>query len=322
MKKFILPLIMGIGSLGVLAQNKHCFTDEAMKVWFKTHPEMQKEYLRLQEEAAAQDKIDYTNAYKKNGNKTAAVAAYTIPVVFHVLHLGGSENISDAQIKDAVKVMTRDYRKQNADTTNIIAAFKPLAADINFEFQLATKDPSGNCTTGITRHFTAGTDWTGNPGEFFNTWPSNQYLNIYVVRSINTGQNAAAYTFLPGSVGGGMDAIVSLHDYVGSIGTSSPFRARTLTHEAGHWFNLAHVWGGTNQPGISCGNDGVTDTPITKGYSYCPGSAAAAAICNPTITENYQNYMEYSYCDIMFTQGQSARMTTCINNTVMGRNNL
>ena len=60
-----------------------------------------------------------------------------------------------------------------------------------------------------------------------------KYLNIYVVKAIARG-GAAAYTFLPGTAPPVMDAIVSLDDYVGKIGTSSPGRSRTLTHEVGH----------------------------------------------------------------------------------------
>ena len=39
---------------------------------------------------------------------------------------------------------TGDYRKLNSDTTDIVSSFKSLAADIQFEFRLATIDPNGN----------------------------------------------------------------------------------------------------------------------------------------------------------------------------------
>ena len=76
---------------------------------------------------------------------------YTIPLVFHVLHNGGPENISRSQIEDAVAILNRDYRLQNADANNVQSVFAGMPADIEIEFQLATKAPNGQCFSGITR---------------------------------------------------------------------------------------------------------------------------------------------------------------------------
>jgi PKD repeat protein len=94
-----------------------------------------------------------------------------------------------------------------------------------------------------------------------------------------------------------------------------------LTHEVGHWLGLQHVWGSTNNPGVACGDDGVSDTPITKGYTGC--SLNNAQICTPGVTENVQNYMEYSYCDRMFTIGQKNLMRGVISTGAnAGRDNI
>lgn len=264
----------------------------------------------------AQDKLrkfspDYDAKLKQienmssvTANKTAAVTV-TIPIVFHVLHLNGSENISDAQIQSAVDVLNIDFRKLNSDTGSIVVQFKNLAADVNVQFKLASLDPDGKCTNGITRHYDAKTNWDSDMDYYTYTWPREKYLNIYVVKSI-AGGGAAAYTFLPGTAPPVMDAIVSLDDYVGKIGTSSTGRSRTLTHEVGHWLGLPHIWGSTNNPGVSCGDDGVGDTPITKGHSWC--NLANPIDCTPSVVENLQNYMEYSGCPRMFTVGQSNKM--------------
>ncbi len=76
---------------------------------------------------------------------------YVIPVVFHVLHNGGAENISVAQIHDAVDILNRDYRLLNSDANNVQATFQGMPADIEIEFVLATKAPNGQCFSGITR---------------------------------------------------------------------------------------------------------------------------------------------------------------------------
>ncbi len=255
----------------------------------------------------------------KNANTVQAATSFTIPVVFHVLHKGGNENISDAQILDAVNILNRDFRKLNADTTSIVTEFKPLAADCNIEFRLASKDPNGRCTNGITRHYDLNTNWDQDYSSYSYTWPPSQYLNIYIVKSI-AGGGAAAYTFLPGSAPTNMDAIVAIHSYVGSIGTANAYVSRVLSHETGHWLNLQHVWGSTNNPGVACGDDGVGDTPLTKGFTNC--NLSNAIVCTPGVKENIQNYMEYSYCCKMFTQGQRARMHNALNNNIAGRDNL
>lgn len=322
MKKFLLS-ILAVSSLLLNSQNiKRCETDEVMNEWFKQNPVAKIAFLQSQQIAKTQDSIAYLNGYKNSHAKLSAAPVYTIPVVFHVLHLGGSENISDAQINDAMVILNKDYQKLNADTTVVVNQFKSIIGDVKFEFKLATKDPSGNCTSGITRHFDTRTNWMKQLSDYAYTWPPSQYLNIYVVKSI-AGGTAAAYTYIPGTAPAlAADCIVAINTYVGSIGTSSAYTSRTITHEVGHWFNLPHVWGGTNNAGVSCGDDGVSDTPITKGYLSCPSGTAAAMICNATIVENYQNFMDYSYCDIMFTVGQANRMTNSILSPIASRNNL
>lgn len=300
---------------GIFAQepNHHCGTTEALEWLYRQDPSARQRVQALLDAAQMTDKTASINQYAR----TAAVS-YTIPVVFHVVHLGGNENISDAQVKDAVNILNRDYSKQNADTMNTIAVFKPIAAKTDIHFALATKDPQGNCTNGITRHYDAVTNWgSPNQSNYKFQWPANKYLNIYVVKALDPG--VAGYSFYPGAVPLGMDGIVILHNYVGSIGTASSFGSRSLTHEVGHWLNLAHVWGSNNNPGQACGDDGVSDTPVTKGNSWCNLSAAS---CSAGVIENVQNYMEYSFCSTMFTQGQATRMQAALNNSNGLRNNI
>ena len=289
-----------------------CGSVEAMEAHFKKHPELQKQF------EAAQNNLNNTVT---NTQKTA-VTNYTIPVVFHVLHQYGYENISDAQIQDQVAIFNRDFNLQNADTSVVIAPLKNVIGNVHFTFELAKLDPNGNCTSGIDRFYDSNTlSWQGNSQDYLYTWNSNMYLNFYVVKNIASG--AAGYAYYPGSwgVGAPEDAIVILQNYVGSIGTGNVNQSRALTHEVGHWFNLQHTWGNTNNPGVACGNDAVNDTPDTKGFTSC-SSLAASQICNPGISENYQNYMDYSYCCVMFTNDQATRMNLAANSSFGGRNNL
>ncbi|MCW3077307.1 MAG: domain containing protein [Bacteroidetes bacterium] len=259
-----------------------------------------------------------TDPLKDGERETLSNTSFTIPVVFHILHIGGNENISDVQVASEIAILNRDFQKKNADTANIVSQFKNLAANCNIQFSLATLDPNGNCTNGITRHYTTKTDWTVDMNNYTYTWPPSKYLNVYVVKTMQNG--AAGYAYLPGTAPAVMDAIVILHNYVGSIGTGNGYTSRALTHEVGHWFNLQHTWGSTNNPGVSCGDDGVSDTPVTKGHSQC--NLQNAVDCTPGVVENIQNYMEYAYCSNMYTQGQKTRMHNCLNSATNARNNL
>lgn len=244
---------------------------------------------------------------------------YIIPIVFHVLHNYGSEYISDAQIEDQVRVLNDDYRKLNADTAAIVNAFLGIASDAHIEFRLAKKTPGGGCTTGIDRIQSHET-YQGNDGSKLSQWPRNMYLNVWTVNKMQNG--VAGYAYYPSSVAGSLapyDGIMILSDYIGSIGTSSVLTSRALTHEIGHYLNLPHTWGSTNSPGVECGDDGVQDTPETKGWTSCNLNGA---VCNAGVIENVQNYMEYAYCSKMFTEGQVAIMRGVLNNSVSGRDNL
>lgn len=260
---------------------------------------------------------------------------YYIPVVFHILHNNGIENISNDQVLDALNILNRDYRLQNTDANNVHSSFSGLPTDVQIEFRLATKAPDGTCFSGITRTVDPITNNGSNGGAqvsaivngnnvYQGQWPGDQYMNIFVCGDIG---GAAGYTYRPSSwIGGVMgNGIWVKHNYVGSIGTSSTHSSRTLTHEAGHWLNLPHPWGSTNNPGLAsnCSTDDsdsaplITDTPNTIGSTSCN---LAENTCGPLA--NVENYMDYSYCSKMFTQGQVNQMRNTLETSIAGRNNL
>jgi hypothetical protein len=312
MRKTLLYFLMLFGPW--LSAQEFCKTTKVLSDWFAKNPQLRSNFETGRTKLRQLDKLSPGNT----NIKPVAAALFTVPVVFHILHTGGNECISDAQVQDAVSILTRDYNKLNADTANVVSAFKNLIGNPRIEFQLATRDPNGNCTNGIIRHWDANTYWDWDFSNYIYTWPNTRYLNIYVVKSL--GGQAAGYTFLPGSgIPPNVDAIVVESNYVGSIGTSSSFTSRVLTHEAGHWFGLDHVWG-WNNVGTICGDDGIMDTPITKGFTSC--NLGNSAICNPPAVENLQNYMDYSYCENMFTIGQAQWMQNVIVDSTLGRDYL
>ena len=244
---------------------------------------------------------------------------YVIPVVFHIIHDNGPENISNEQVYDAMEVLNRDFRLMNADTGQIVAGFVDIAADVDIEFRLAKRDPQGNCHSGINRIASLLTYEGTNEMKQLINWPRASYMNVYVC---SEAAGAAGYTNYPSEWGANTDGIVLKHEYVGSIGTSNPYRSRTLTHECGHWLNLPHTWGSSNNPNEpdNCEvDDGVEDTPL------CLGSPVGFCDLERTTCgslDNVQNYMEYSYCSRMYTLGQRARMRAALNSNVADRNQL
>ena len=312
---------------------EYCKTHKLMNR-FKKDAEAHHQFLEEQKELK---KIEY-----QISNSTANRVIYTIPLVFHVLHNGGVENISRAQIEDAVAILNRDFRLLNADANTVQSVFAGMPSDIEVEFQLATKAPNGQCFSGITRTQNPVTN-SGANGQsqvsaiiagndvYNSTWPGNKYLNIFVV---NDADGAAGYTTNPNNgwtsttMGNG---IWVLHDYVGSIGTSDIYSSRTLTHEVGHWLNLDHLWGNNNNPGTptSCTqDDAVDDTPRCIGVTSCNlnsntcSNDAIDGYWTSDVIDNVENYMEYSYCNKMFTNGQKNRMRAALQSSVGGRSNV
>ena len=296
---------------------KYCGSSEAYVKLKTAHPE-----IALDEAALEAYTQSFVQKAKANaGVSTAAPTVYVIPVVFHVLHNLGPENISDAQIKNEIDILNRDYNKLNADTADAVANFPKIIGKVNFQFRLAQIDPNGNYTNGIDRIQTM-TTYNANDNAKLNPWPRNQYLNVWTAANLENG--AAGYAYTPGSASSlpTVDGVLILASYIGQIGTGQAVTSRALTHEIGHFFNLYHPWGPTNSPGVSCGDDGVADTPITKGFTSCPAAPTDAEICTSGVVENYQNYMDYSYCSVMFTQDQVTRMTAAITSTTSQRSSL
>ncbi|MFZ6053499.1 M43 family zinc metalloprotease [Halocola ammonii] len=281
------------------------------KQYFEEHPELRSHM----QEARAQ--LEAETLSRGAGGDEVLI----IPVVFHVIHNNGPENITDDQIYDAVEILNRDFRKLNPDTIQLNSNFADLASDIRIEFRLAQLDPDGNCTKGITRTVSQLTyDGNGAMRDLIH-WPRDSYMNVWVC---NDAAGAAGYTFLPSSVDNffsqGDDGIVMRHDYTGSIGTSNVNRSRALTHEVGHWLNLSHTWGAGNSPedASNCQqDDGVSDTPNTLGWTSCTLNGESCGSL-----DNVENYMEYSYCSKMFTAGQMERMRAAAFSSIAERNEL
>jgi hypothetical protein len=238
-----------------------------------------------------------------------------ISVVVHVVYSNAAGNISDAQILSQIDVLNLDYRAKNSDRPKVPSVWSGLVADANIQFALATTDPGGKPTNGITRTSTTnpsfGTDdkvkssTTGGA----DPWPSDRFLNIWVCQ---LGGGLLGYAQFPGGPPA-TDGVVILHSAFGTIGTATdPFnKGRTATHEIGHWLNLIHIWGDR----LDCkGTDDVDDTPPAQAPNYGKPVFPHVTCNNGPNGDMFMNYMDYVDDDsmFMFTVGQGARMAATL----------
>ena len=313
LRKFLWCALLFSPETGAAQEQTKCGQWEMDQAQMLLHPSIAIE--RQQLEAQTQS---YETAFLNRQHLFSDTILYIIPVVVHVMHDYGTENISNSQIYDVVRIMNEYYQKRNADTSQIVPLFQPIIGDAKIEFRLAKLDPFGNCTIGITRHKTHLTNGGDDQLKSIIQWPPEKYLNIWVEKI--TSNNFSGYAYLPG-VQAALDGIVIVHNYTGSIGSAQGNGAPTLlAHEAGHYLNLLHTWGPTNNPNISTNcnlDDQVSDTPNCIGGN-CNLNAVG---CNPGETANVQNMMDYC-TEQMFTQGQVIRMHAALNSNIGNRNNL
>jgi hypothetical protein len=261
---------------------------------------------------------NFERAFFANKGVKQQKAVIVIPVVVHVVYKAGVENISDAQIQSQIDVLNADFRRTNADRTNVPAAFQGVAADMEIQFQMATRDPNGNATNGITRTLTTrnffeygGSDVNGvfvkqasQGGK--DAWNPSQYLNMWVCNFGGASADLLGYATFPTDAGTFKDGVVMGYKFFGvnpTLGGVFGY-GRTATHEVGHWLNLRHIWGDAN-----CGNDLVSDTPTQQtSNGGCP-TFPKRTCGNTTNGDMFMNYMDYvnDQCMNMFTLGQKAR---------------
>lgn len=305
-RHFTLLALMLAFTTAIWAQDhRNCGTTEYMEQQMLQQPEYQRNLDAIEE---------HTQRFIKNHqHQHNSRTVITIPVVVHVVWNTTAENISDNQIFSQINVLNEDFRKMNADVSQVPTIFQGVVADAEIEFCLAQRDPNGNATTGITRTQTSVTSFSTNNNVKFNAtggkdaWPRDQYLNLWVC---DLGNGLLGYAQFPGG-SASTDGVVCDYAYFGSGGTATyPYdKGRTATHEVGHWLNLRHIWGDA-----TCGNDQVSDTPVhNTSNGGCPAYPHYST-CSGSPIEMTMNYMDYTYdaCMYMFTLGQSTRMNAVL----------
>ncbi|MBC7864292.1 MAG: T9SS type A sorting domain-containing protein [Bacteroidia bacterium] len=295
MKKLLFLLIVFNAGLSQSQNLNPCYFDR--------YQQAHKEQIDLAEQKIKHQLISGDQNKQINSPQNHNPNLKIIPVVVHIIHLGGTENISDAQVQSQIDVLNEDFRKiagTNGDGNGV---------DTDIEYCLAKKDPQGRCTNGIVRVNSS----LANHQTYQRTqlkqlsyWDNTRYLNIYVVKTISG--STLGYSSFPGGPPD-EDGIVVRHDYFGKTGTASASLGRTTTHEIGHWLGLYHTFNGGCGIDTCLDGDYVCDTPPAVNPNFgCP-TINSCSIDVPDVNDQIANYMDYSNdnCKSMFSNGQKQR---------------
>lgn len=328
MKKSFLVLFLLINCFAY-AQNIHrCATQEVFQQNVAQHPGYA---------VAVEHAFDYARAHNsarvyKNGEEWDTI--FRIPVVVHVVYHTNEQNIEDSLITNQIEVLNQDYRRLNADTGNTRDIFKPVAADAGIEFFLATEDPDGNPTTGVTRTYTDtaffsvldfgsaqnGADYvkkTATGG--IDAWDTDKYLNLWVCNLKDPNSflglvlgfayppdNAPNWPAEAFPVDSTLHGVVIHYEVFGRNNPRATGdldlanKGRTTVHEVGHYLGLRHIWGDGPLSIIipDCSvDDGIADTPNSGNNSQATGCDTTKNTCtegNPDLPDMFENYMDYS----------------------------
>lgn len=294
MKNIYLCLLFLFFSIGSFAQRLNpCGFDSQYRIHKSTYDRANKILLSTQ-----------------NNNLISNIdtAIKTIPIVIHVIHTGGVENISDAQIQSQIEVLNEDFGK------TIGSRGYGKGVDTKIRFCLAKLNPQGKCSNGIVRIKSTLSDhksYDRNKLKELSFWDNKKYLNIYIVKSIDNGSGTLGYSSFPGGPNEA-DGIVVLYNAFGRIGivNGNYDLGRTATHEVGHWLGFFHTFQDGCGTDICLDGDQVCDTPPTAAPNFgCPTNRNSCSNDSPDVIDQIENYMDYSNddCKSMLTAGQMAR---------------
>ncbi len=247
-----------------------------------------------------------------------------LPVVFHVIHNNGPENIADAVVLEGLDRLNQAFANETPYDPN-------TGVNTDIQFCLAQEDPDGNPSTGINHVQSTLTEVTLETEDVnmkdVSRWDPTRYINIWIVKEIcssSAGCGVAGYAYFPSSHGNPEDGLVVEAQWLGS----SPGDAAVLAHEMGHYLGLYHTFqNGCANNNCLMDGDRVCDTPPDQSIVATPCNLSANSCTsdvnssdpnNPFTTDQndmFWNYMDYGEwdCYSAFTAGQTERMMFFIN---------
>lgn len=293
MRKILFPLLAIFFFSAANSQNfDRCGSNEAIKQQMAIDPVYAKKV-----EDLLKNKGNYS---RKNRKGPPSQVSITIPVAVHVVYNTPEQNISDAQVQSQIDVLSEDFTATNSDYNNYDAGYGSVKGDLDINFCLVqvihkqTKTKSFGTNDNMKYTKRGGSDAV-DPMHVFNIWVCN------------LSQGVLGYAYYPGITPEKFGVVCA----VKAFGRGSQYDlfadfnlGRTTTHEVGHCFGLAHIWGDR-----TCGSDEVDDTPLHNTANFdCPEQGHLST-CTGTPLEMWMNYMDYTddECMYFFSDGQGAR---------------
>lgn len=238
---------------------------------------------------------------------TQPKSQFTLPVVVHIVHDNGEENISDERVERGIQYLNEAFANQGYYDQG-------EGVDVDIQFCLAKRNPQGQLTTGINRVESPLTEVGDMDAELKDLirWDPTCYINIWIVREI--GDGVAGYAYFPSSHGEDFDGIVCKAEWIGN----NRVETNVLMHEMGHYLGLYHTFeGGCVNDDCLQDGDRVCDTPPDQSTAPVPCEVGANT-CDtdtqsgftedqPDMVNNYMDYGDWN-CYNAFTQGQKDRM--------------
>jgi hypothetical protein len=236
-----------------------------------------------------------------------------------------------------IDILNADYNATNTDISNWTAVSdnypETTVGNLNVQFVIATLNhPAESGLVDGNLAVTFGTDFIGsgvlgctNGCNEDITWAG--YMNIVVTNILG---GVLGFSPLGGQPQFGRTVVIDNNAFGATLSPSptsctgfvpgSPYnKGRTLTHELGHFFNLAHTFQGCDGANCASSGDRVCDTPPTDQPRYdCnaadnPPTGQALTSCGYLqLTMNYMDYVQDS-CMYMFSAGQATRMQAWYN---------
>lgn len=300
MKKNLL-LLFTLFAVVVKAQMNYCGTDLYQSYLLKD-PLQQHKLEAINEQLAS-----YLTQHPRTVQGSGPLI---VPVVFHVIHQNGPENVSDSVLQAELLALNQYF-------SNSGPFYDPNGVDVGIQFCLASVDPYGNPTNGITRDYSshAIVNIGASPiNDIYmknvNRWNPYRYLNIWIVKQVVNYPNA--YSSLPISLGALNDGIVIVGTDLGGIHF-------LIAHEVGHYLGLNHhfVSGNCNNGNCLMDGDNICDTPpempnnVDCSISTCNTDANDTTGLSPFAIDvnDISTFMAPKQnCSFVFTQGQADRM--------------